>query len=1439
MFDFLANSRRDAYPTIRGFVFQAAVTIEQWMELQKDQFIELERGEDVDIIYQSLTTKENDEIRLLEQIKYRESPVNLKKPEAISTLIRCIEHIKRNPSKKLFFRYTTNSTICEEKSISNQEKTKSIIEWEKIRNKELSGFKLGIAVNCIKSILQNVKRPKGISDESFKHFQNFVKESDKKEFIEFIGNFEWKTNIHEINLLKEKFQNRLIEKGLASTDAEAEEKYLRLFYYVFQRLTQPGIKKLNIEEREIQLSLPTLSKGDREKLDQLKNYVLLFETRLSNVEEKVKDHDKEMENFKSIKDNISKKIEEYFNNPKNVIKDIRTKIKANIDYTLTNPSLDIPPLVVKHCKRSETIKKLSKIVEKYTWTTIYGTAGSGKTQLCILYSLKRFNYIAWIGLRGLNINQAFSRFDKCCEIMVETPLKSNRYEWYSELCKKIGRNSLIIFDDFPEISGNNDVSQRLYQFLEACKNHNIKILSTSSNPLPNDFINKIDDNVICNIECFPFTDNEIIALLKVHNAPDSIIESDFVKFINPLAKGHPAIVTAIIKYLMKNNWNYDNKTFEGLFKGEYFKIINDETIQKIIETVEESNSKELLYRLGLIFEKFSYNEVTLLASIYPPISLPLEHLNKLKGLWIQCDVNQKYNVSPLIKNLSRNNLQIVIQKKCFDALAKNILNKGTLDQFDVIGAVTYFISADNYRQASLVFVKALIALSKMEKTVDDSRILLLWSSVSLPTQLDLGMRIYIRAWQFRTFNKININTDYIIKDLESLVSQASENEAIPIIVMSLATIPILANKDPIRANKYLLIGLKCFPYAEFPDEGELKEKNSLNLEDLIWLTVGGISTIGHLHNWIDTIEEFTSEQLKNISKSEFAEVGCMMISEILWLKEINKPKNSQNWDLILDETKYIAEKAKILNLELLWINAIRIQIIILAEHLNDLNTAIKLGEKAISEATNDPRVQFLINGCLANEYFFADNIKEGINYFNKAYALEIKSYTGTRILGLIYASNAIGEKDPKVSIQYAKKAVDIADKSKDIPKTLNIQVLGELTIALWLADDLKSAFPYWHLAAEKLISCKDNSKSWKSILCAFGHANGYLLSAAEKKPPPQKTLNGETYVAPNRGFFINYNIDLWKEYKEISYGVIFVQMIRFAEALNYYDIAKKWVLKGSEKIDQTLHKFAYANLSNYLISYMLLNNEFEKSINIALKATIINVSYSEIRKKNKISINDDFEPLQILGSKPSDLWNKVEYYSAILVMLPIAFRIAEIKINKSNIAKSCSNIIEEKCDKVSETASNPQLWKNIKVLFKKTYSSKISFNELFQLSNTFNTEDDSILMIIGYLGATLKDDINLKNAIKGHLVILPWIFKNLQFELGLIRLLILPFIENYWNDKFSRMRFSFISPQLVEQELNNAKNIPEIERSKYILRTIAFGLNIKLDPNSEKWLQEH
>ena len=43
------KAERDAWATIRGYVYQVDLTIQRWLELEPGFELELERGEDVDI----------------------------------------------------------------------------------------------------------------------------------------------------------------------------------------------------------------------------------------------------------------------------------------------------------------------------------------------------------------------------------------------------------------------------------------------------------------------------------------------------------------------------------------------------------------------------------------------------------------------------------------------------------------------------------------------------------------------------------------------------------------------------------------------------------------------------------------------------------------------------------------------------------------------------------------------------------------------------------------------------------------------------------------------------------------------------------------------------------------------------------------------------------------------------------------------------------------------------------------------------------------------------------------------------------------------------------------------------------------------------------------------------------------------------------------------
>jgi hypothetical protein len=72
--DFKEISNQDAWSPIRGFVYQVDYTILRWLELQETDILELERGEDIDIIQRDLANQEIS--RDLEQIKYRGQSIN-------------------------------------------------------------------------------------------------------------------------------------------------------------------------------------------------------------------------------------------------------------------------------------------------------------------------------------------------------------------------------------------------------------------------------------------------------------------------------------------------------------------------------------------------------------------------------------------------------------------------------------------------------------------------------------------------------------------------------------------------------------------------------------------------------------------------------------------------------------------------------------------------------------------------------------------------------------------------------------------------------------------------------------------------------------------------------------------------------------------------------------------------------------------------------------------------------------------------------------------------------------------------------------------------------------------------------------------------------------------------------------------------------------------
>ena len=77
---FLTIPNRDAYATIRGFVYQAILTVEARLHLSPAELLELDAGEDIDwrFLAEQTIASRKDADRVLEQIKYWGTGISLR-----------------------------------------------------------------------------------------------------------------------------------------------------------------------------------------------------------------------------------------------------------------------------------------------------------------------------------------------------------------------------------------------------------------------------------------------------------------------------------------------------------------------------------------------------------------------------------------------------------------------------------------------------------------------------------------------------------------------------------------------------------------------------------------------------------------------------------------------------------------------------------------------------------------------------------------------------------------------------------------------------------------------------------------------------------------------------------------------------------------------------------------------------------------------------------------------------------------------------------------------------------------------------------------------------------------------------------------------------------------------------------------------------------------
>jgi hypothetical protein len=286
MIVFTSPRNRDAYAVIRGFVYQVDLTIDRWIGLQANEVLELERGEDIDVVVQSLTSSQETQVqeRLLELVKHLQNPITLHTPATISAIANFVEHRQANPQLNLRFRFATTAQIGRERSTRLPKKTAGIRACEQVRVGTADTTHDSKIAEILRTMLQHAVQPPDLPIPTWNGFQAFLTGASPQQWLDFVKHFEWSTGQPVELEMGPRIEELLRQLNFASNEPEAVAQYQRLFLHVFKLLSIPGVKPLSLDDRNTQLSLPTLSEGDHNLLVSVVAQVCKLESRISGLE---------------------------------------------------------------------------------------------------------------------------------------------------------------------------------------------------------------------------------------------------------------------------------------------------------------------------------------------------------------------------------------------------------------------------------------------------------------------------------------------------------------------------------------------------------------------------------------------------------------------------------------------------------------------------------------------------------------------------------------------------------------------------------------------------------------------------------------------------------------------------------------------------------------------------------------------------------------------------------------------------------------------------------------------------------------------------------------------------------------------------------------------------------------------------------------------------
>lgn len=391
---------------------------------------------------------------------------------------------------------------------------------------------------------------------------------------------------------------------------------------------------------------------------------------------------------------------------------------------------------------------------------IYGSSGTGKSYISRYVAGKAGNPYQIVDFRDIQGHEAVSRI--------------------KVLISRIGAMNTqnIILEDFnclndPRIAGD------ITALFRALDRRDIKFILTCYSLPTNRLLTQTGISPGSVMECSYLTLEESNHLVTLHGGNAKLWGQ--LAYISG-ANGHPQLVHAFISGMAARGWPAP-EIIDVLKSGMSSNDIKDEqeSVRRYVIQGLPEQAREMLYRLSLITGSFTREAATMLGATPPPLSLPGELFDVLKGPWIESLKNDHFRISPLAAKSGKEVLTAAQQTTVHRDIATHFFKKGTNVDIEDIDKIIIHAMVGKHESI-------LAALSLKLLTADEEIIQYLYDNVSVLRMLPLDASAWpdnptiscaLRITQFKILvlsrDKVQIKACW--KILQNELKRASEIES--------------------------------------------------------------------------------------------------------------------------------------------------------------------------------------------------------------------------------------------------------------------------------------------------------------------------------------------------------------------------------------------------------------------------------------------------------------------------------------------------------------------------------------------------------------------------------------------------------------------------------------------------------------------------------------